>query len=316
MISRPREDDWDLTPVIDLIYSLSIGEEACTKVRSIPSPPNGLQEEYGTIAIANGFNQESQLGNFDKIWQHLGQPLNLLPPIASPESESTSDECFEANGATEQLNPKEVRWRDEVERADIADVDDNHDPYDLSGLTKAQRRKARRKQRRTELAQALPCGRATSSDSEDSPIKDVAALQSPNRQAVINEILHGTTTSETATGRLRSGKSFRSDVLSDNGIMAVASSPSTNKAIQVLKPQKENHFAATTAKKARLIAMLIQGFVDERQYLNNISPLQQADPDADVMGKGVHVFVDASNVCLNLVHVSSCVFWLTAVFRS
>lgn len=308
MISRPREDDWDLTPVIDLIYSLSIGEEVCNDFKPILSPSNGLQEEYGSIARKDGFSQESQLGNFDKIWQHLGQPLDLLPPIASSESESASDECFEANGATEQSTPKEVRWRDEVERAEIADNDDSHDPYDLSGLTKAQRKKARRKQRRTELAQPLPCGRATSSDSEDSSTKDVAALQTPNRQAVIYEILHGTTTPETATGRLRSGKSFRFDVLSDNGISAVASSPLANKAIQVLKPQKENQFAATAAKKARLIAMLIQGFVDERQYLNNISPLRQADPDPDVMGKGVHVFVDASNVCLESIHFSSHFF--------
>jgi len=314
MSPRPREDDWDFTPVIDLIYSLSIREEAYTQIEKTESFSSALPEKLIKSTNDNGFDQNTKLGNFDKIWQYLGQPFDLLPPDVVPLSEGKSIGRLERHGIDHQFPLKEVRWRDEVEGADLADNDENDDPCNLSGLTKAQRRKARRKHRHKERAETSTYGRAPPSGSEDESGKDIQAPQTPDRQSVIYKIIHGTPTPEITNGRLRSGKIFRSEVLGDSGALAAASPPSAKQAIQILKRQKDSAFAIAAARKAKLLAMLTETFIDERQYLSNVSLIQFFSTNTEDAGEGIHVFVDASNVCLEDT-LKLCVSSLTIVTR-
>ncbi len=296
MSPRLREDDWDFTPVIDLIYSLSIREEAYVQIKHARDLSSPLPKETIISENRNGFEQNARLGDFDKIWQYLGQPLDLLPPKVSPIPVEGSIAGLGENGVDEQSPLKEVRWRDQVEGADLADNDENDDSRDLLSMTKAQRKKARRKQRHRERTEVLTDGKVPPSGSEDESGNDTQATNTPNRQAVIYKILHGTSTPETTTSRLRLGKISRSESLGDSGALAVAFSPSAKQAIKILKPQKENIFAVAAAKKANLIAMLSETFIDERQYLSNYSLLQHVSTNTKDAEEGIHVFVDASNV--------------------
>lgn len=315
MSPRLREDDWDFTPVIDLIYSLSIREEAYTSIKNTGHFSSALPQQSIVSVNEDGFEQNAQLGNFEKIWQYLGQPLDLLPPNLSPVPVEGPFAYSRENGVDEQSPLKEVRWRDEVEGAELADNDEKDDPCDRLGLTKNQRRKARRKQRRKERAEILINGRVPLSGSEDESGKDNQATKMPNRQAVIYKILHGTSTPETSTSRLRSGKIFRSESLGDSEALAVAFNPSTEQAIQKLKPPKDNALAIAAAKKANLIAMLTETFIDERPYLSNVSSIQHISTNTKDAEDGIHVFVDASNVCHEPIPYGSCTLLLTGVTR-
>ena len=287
------EEDWDLTPVIDLIYSLSIGEESQAQVDRYGDHWNLTQARPHIPVVAE---ETVQLGNFDKIWKHLGQPLDLLPPNVPPIPEGEYIEILNNNGCDYTTPLKAVRWRDEFEGTDLADNDESYDPQNLSDLTKTQRKKVRRKQRQKDRVEALVNGSHTISGSEDDSEKDIRVPRAPDRKAVIDDILYGKSKPEAVPGHRRSRNASRTGPLNDAGEWPVACPHSARKEVQILKPERESAFAIAAAKKARLIAMLIEIFVDERQFLNNISLVQHVDTITENPVDGIHVFVDASNV--------------------
>lgn len=298
MISRPGEDDWDFGPVFDLIHSLSIsgGENAHQKTISSDTDSNPREQATSTAA-AKVHDQETQLGDFDKIWQYLGQPLDLpAPPVTTGPSPSLIDICS-GKAASEQRILKVVRWQDDVECANLADNDENNGIPDLSELTKQQRKKARRKQRHEgeALATQLTNSKTLRSGSEDESGKDAHEQKIPDRSGVIYQFLHGTPPSK-GTGRLRSGKLFRSRDSDDAGALPAAASPLPQQAIQVLKPVRETTLEVAATKKKKLMSMLSEKFINDRQYLSNLSFARNVASSTDAAAEGIHVFVDASNV--------------------
>lgn len=300
-----REDDWDFTPVIDLIYSLSVREDTYTH-KDPADFSSSLPKKSIFSENENGFEQNAQLGNFDKIWEYLGQPKFSSVPVEGSIISLTE------NDFVEQCSPKEVRWRDEVEGANLADDDANDDSCDPEELKnnqggKNQRRAAKRKQRRGERSEALINGRVLPSGSEDESGKDVKASQVLDRQAIIYKILHGVSEPGTATSCLRSGKIFKSDSVRDSKAVA-------KQAVQILKTKRQSALEVAAARRAELIATLTETFIDERQYLSNVSLVPNFSTNTNVAGDGIHVFVDASNVCYGSLY-KSCVLLLTNVIR-
>lgn len=301
MISRTGEDDWDFGPVFDLIHALSINNGEHTYQKTISSDTDSDPPEQPTnTAAAKAYEGESQLGNFDKIWQYLGQPLDLPGPTVTTGPLSSLINIWDGHAATEQRRLKVVRWQDDVECANLADNDENNGITDLSRLNKQQRKKARRKQRHEEreaLAakhtdrKGLPIG------SEDESGKDVQEPKTPDRSGVIYQILHGTPPPDGA-GRLRSGKLFRIQDADDVGALPTATSPSTKQVMQILKPARENTLEVAAAKKKKLVSMLKEKFVDDRQYLSNMSFTTNISNSIDIAPEGIHVFVDASNIMI------------------
>ena len=288
MSPRLLEEDWDLTPVIDLIYSLSVGEQPYVHIDRHSS--SFLEEPHIPTPPKNGSEQVALLGNFDKIWQHLGQPKSLQSPSVPPVSQGEYIEVLNSNDLDCSTPFKAVKWRDELEGAELADNDESYDSSNLSDLTKAQRKKVRRKQRHKAQAEALPSG------SEDDSGKDGRALQMPDRRAIIHQILHGDSTPDVQPGRLRSGKLFRSESSTGSGKWPVGSPHSAWKTVSDVKPPRDSAFALAAAKKSKLIAMLAETFLDERQYLSNFSFVQHVGTITASSVGGVHIFVDASNV--------------------
>ena len=299
MISRSGEDDWDFGPVFDLIHSLSISSGEHAHHWALSSDADSDQPVQATCtAAAKPGEQESQLGDFDKIWQYFGQPPDLPAHTVTTGSLPSLIDVWDGQAASEQRILKAVRWQDDIECANLADNDENFRAPDLSQLTKQQRKKARRKQRQEEqeaLAGRLMNRKALPSGSEDELGKDVQEPKTPDRSGVIYQILHGTPPPN-GTGRLRSGKLFRNQDPDDAGALPATASASAKEVIQILKPVRESTLEVAAAKKKKLMSMLNEKFIDDRQYLSNLSFTANIASGTDAPAEGIHVFVDASNV--------------------
>ncbi len=300
MISRSGENDWDFGPVFDLIHSLSISSGEYAQQERFSSGTDSDPPEQATCTTAAKSNeQETTLGDFDKIWQYLGQPLDLPAPTVTTGTLPSLTDVRDGQPASEQRTLKAVRWQDDVECANLADNDENNGYPDLSKLTKQQRKKARRKQRHEEreaLGGQLINGKALPSGSEDESGKDVQEQKTPDRSGVIYQILHGIPPPPNGTGRLRSGKLFRNQDPDDGGVLPATGSPSAKQVIQILKPVRESTLEVAAAKKKKLMSMLDERFIDDRQYLSNLSFTPSVASNTDAAAEGIHVFVDASNV--------------------
>ena len=298
MSPRPGGDDWDFTPVINLIHSLSINGEDCNHLKSAIPSTSPDRQVNGNLK-EDRLEQVTQLGNFDKIWEFLGQPLYVPPPIVSSGLTTDAIDILETTSGNEQSNLKGVKWRDEHEGGELADNDEIDDSQDLTGLTKSQWKKRRRKRRQAE-ANGVGDGKALPSGSENESEKEIQASRTPDTKGVIDRILYGTVP-EVEPGRLRLGKAFRAGLQIYPTAWPVASPQPMKEPIQILKsPPKENAYAVAAAKKARLMTMLNETFIDDRQYLSNISFTHTSSRDLDGTEEGIHIFVDASNVCSNL----------------
>ena len=302
MIPRQGEDDWDFGPVFDLIHSLSTSGEEHAHQKTISSDTASHSPEQGPYTAADkSHDQETQLGDFDKIWQYLGQPLDLPPPTVTTGPLPSLIDVWDGQPASERRILKVVRWENDVDCANLADNDENSGIPDLSSLTKQQRKKARRKQRlenREALAAQLINRKSLPSGSEDESGKEVQAPKSSDRSAVIYQFLHGTPPAD-GSSRLRSGKIFKGQDPDDAGVLPNPASSSPGKVIQILKPNCESSLEVGAAKKKKLMSMLNEKFIDDREYLRNLSFTQTLANSTDAAAEGIHVFVDASNVCCN-----------------
>ena len=300
MIPTPGEDDWDFGPVLDLIRSLSIsGGDYAYHERTSSDTDFDLPEQATFTASAIVHDQgKTQLGDFDKVWQYLGQPLDLPPPTIPTRPFPDFIDVWDGQIASEPPTVKVVRWQDDIECANLADNDEKNSIPDLSKLTKLQRKKERRKQRkeeRTTLTTQRRNRKALQSGSEDELVKDVQENRALDRSGVIYQFLHGTPP-PIGTGRLQSRKLFQNQDPEGAGAIPATASPSAKKVLQILKPV-ESALEDAVAKKKKLISMLNEKFVDDRQYLSNLSFTQNVANSTDAAAEGIHVFVDASNVC-------------------
>ncbi|MCJ1282791.1 hypothetical protein MMC26_002117 [Xylographa opegraphella] len=196
MVDLLEKEEWDLSPIINLINSLSAPDDVhlVTDVRSRRfndshyAPPSELQKA-----------DNPYLGNFDDIWKFLGQPCDVEAPKINPslkvdpyifsgpeDIHVTGDESSNDNG-----NAKAVRWRDETVGADLED-NDQHDRLNSitnnSGLSKSQQKRQRRKLRK-ELKDEAGCTTQPSasvvqsagiSDKEDNEQHDGPSLTANN----------------------------------------------------------------------------------------------------------------------------------------
>lgn len=307
MIPTPGEDDWDFGPVFDLIRSLSISGGDHAHQKKVYSGIHSDRPEQATYTAA--FHVEDpdkrQLGDFDKIWQYLDQPLDLPPPKFATGPLPAFVDAWDGQTANQQRTLKVVRWQDDIESANLADSNEkirneNGSILDLSNLTKQQRKKARRKQRQEErvaLAAQATNENPLLSGSEDESGKEVQEQKIPDRSGVIYQLLHGTPPPN-STGRLRSGKPFRSQDPDDAGALPAGASSSAKQVLQILKPVGETALEVAAARKKKLMSMLNEMFIDDRQYLSNISFAQNMANSMVAAAEGIHIFVDASNIMI------------------
>lgn len=175
------QPSWDFTPVFDLIHSLKTYDAASLAIqrenKKSPSPGETIIRDHVIESSKQG------LGNFDKLWDHLGVQRDLPTPLAVPhfgtpvtQEDVTKKDAYASDGAIYYpASSENVNWR----------YDDGHDLTDFqprspngeSQLNKNQRKKENRKARKeAERLQATQVGRSLTTemfvlgaDSESSP---------------------------------------------------------------------------------------------------------------------------------------------------
>lgn len=286
MSSKLAEVSWDFTPVLDLINSLSSGSEnlAQTDVSAAEShkspDPGSLTDELQT---------NTGLGDFDKLWRFLGQPSNTPSSKADvlPEVNSTVD-LSDALDLAAAIN-KGVKWRDEIQGADLADNDEIDSGTNLASLSKSQRKKARRRKRQESGAEAKYNRKALPSGSENESEVDRRAKRFRDRRAIIQQLIHDALP-EKRKGSLGRLEQARAQSDSETGRRPLRGS------LAAVFSSEQTGYATAAEKKAKLLGKLRTKFKEEQQYLDNIG-VPQRDISSDLStGTPVHVFVDASNV--------------------
>ena len=279
MRSTEGGDDWDFSPVIDLIRSLSYHHQRSKVDVYGPLEQVPSTTPAGSTGIPNSIDsRETGLGNFDELWRYLGRPLHV--PCNGESSEN------------EHGNTKGVRWRDEIDGADLADNEKIEDSSWLQGLTKAQRKKVRRRERRNALANALSNGRTVPSSSGTESEREAKGPATPDRKAIIHDLLDR----PLPDGNARNGMSVlkRPTSVHDDKLQKAK-----QLAADVLHVSRTQHaLAVAAARKAKLLNMLKERFIDERHYLNDFNLLQHTSPSHLNPAEGIHIFVDASNIMI------------------
>ena len=302
MSSKDRDDVWDFTSVIDLIHSLSSKAEKCTA--SDTSLGFSSEEPITPDQDIDDDKGRSELGNFDRLWKYLGQPLDVAPPIVNLEpsdasSEFPGGEAELAYASVDSSVSKGVRWRDEVEGADLADNDENYDPNSLPKLSKARKKKLRRKKKTQAMrarARFSPSLALTSSENEfETEEQDTTPIR--DRGSIIREILGGSRP-ETKNADLNTSLTEKAADQDTEAPKWPIANPRyfLRSSVRKQETPSQNPEASITeiaARKSKLLQKMRDQFILERPYLENISVVSIAGSLAD---SGVHVFVDASNV--------------------
>lgn len=282
MYSHLPSDAWDFTPVLGLINSLSNGS---SKSPEIPlSSKETLKVPSLHVHQSSSPDEKSGLGNFDKIWEFLGQPS---PPPAEPLLNVNSASHITAvNDVLDKVvgTSKLVKWHDAIEGADLVDNDR------VKEITSASSGKRHRRGRnRPKNTAPAPLGGVESEPEVDRTTVLV------DRRSIIQQLTLGPQMREKSNkGGLgpRDYSGTQSDPESHNCHLLKGSKSAA------LSSFHQTDYAKAAARKARLISKLRAMFVNEQHYLTNFgSPSKfgfgTASTDSDI-----HVFVDASNVSL------------------
>jgi hypothetical protein len=296
----PQTDgpDWDFSSAINLLKSLSLSNN---EAKPAPSSPPRPSFEPGQTLILN--NTSSHLGDFSSLWSLFGGSLNETVdnvPLSELDAENIS---------------KGVRWRDEL---DGADLEDNLEPspFDTAASIRTQKRAARRaraKLRAEKLGDLSNTGKGTVSDTAtdaESGGELERLRRSPDRRAVIQDILGRNRPSTRDTSSPPTSPSPPKDDIRSAKKKWPVSHPFLWSVDEFRSPTSRSQVfprdgLSTVARKVQLIKMLAADFPTESQYLSNSGLIEPAFTPLNVSTIGIHVFIDISNVSRKC-HGTSC----------
>lgn len=160
---------WDFHNVLDLINTLSPSNSQAKDVPPRPSiTKHDSMNESSSLPLASplqhfdAIDEGVSLGDFGKIWQYLGTPVNSPAPKpinASPTLQQRMPEKadYASDGAAYATPSKRkggIKWRDEVNAGDLTDyapLEEDEDEGDKK-LTKTQRKKKNKRERKRAAA--------------------------------------------------------------------------------------------------------------------------------------------------------------------
>ena len=289
---------WDLSDAIQLLNSLSF-----TSPISAPSHEPSLPS--GDPQIEN-YATEGSLGDFSSLWNFLGRPQALDDKQAAELVKYTINDQPSTEIDLKELQ-KGVRWRDEVDGADLEDnVEPTNDKAGTAYLRNQKRaaRRAKAKEKAAQLATVVAATQAISDTSDHESGEELESLRrSPDRRAVIDSILgrrrpgfnennSPPTSPSPPKSELRTPKR---DWPVSNPFVWSTPTTSTLSRSTIISPR--NSFNPRQRKQA-LITELIRRHPDEKKYLTNAGLLEPAFTPLNVSSIGIHVFVDMSNISI------------------
>jgi hypothetical protein len=286
---------WDLNDAIQLLNSLSFPN---------PSFSSAVERDPSdNHARVQGPPTGNSLGDFSQLWAFLGRPQQLDKETADELAKYQIDDEEVTDIDLSQLN-KAVRWRDEV---DGADLEDNVEPVNnkaTAAYLRNQKRASRRAKAKEKAAQLeLELAQKTVSDTTDRESgEELESLRrSPDRRAVIQSILgrprpelpdNSSPPTSPSPPFAKTRSTPREWPVSNPFVWAVSPSPSKHASIA-----PRDNFTPRERKQA-LITELIRQHPEEKRYLKNVGLLETAFTPLNTSSIGIHVFVDISNISI------------------
>lgn len=294
MCSETSNKQWDFTPVIDLINSLSPRIDHTS--HADPEPSGDLNFSSSYVLSAKEDDTYLGLGNFDRLWQYLRQPsINGFSNLEGLE-ETRPNQVLLKGFNTELTRNKGVRWRDEIEGAGLAESDDIEDTLNLAELSKPERKKRKRHKRRKGSLQGKNGVNVIQNGSEDdSEFSINNARRSQDRKVVIDDYLYGAV-SRTGTSRAILKNTSRLQSLSDQETRPIANPLPLSGTLAALFSPEQTAYATIAEKKGRLIKKLSSKFGIESKLLSSPKASNSISNGNIIKESGIHIFVDASNV--------------------
>lgn len=304
MLSQAVDHPWDLTPVIDLIYSLSSKDDPFIAYNgSLPSTITQPTDD----GEARGCNGEQSLGNFDKLWEFLGQsfdtpPLSIAPPSLAI-GDSLSDESRGSSGdfPSEQALHKLVDPQDGLEEKDTPKDEALHATPQPSNRTKKSKRKRREEAPAQEVQLASyggpPIIRTSSGEESDTGLQQLQ--YSSDRKSIIYEILYGNIHNRrksTSYGNPVPPKSTSKNTKAKDWPTSKTGQHTTR-----WQPDPQDYLSAA-AKKAKLVLSLCERFPAEKDCISALGAPKSLPTSNCLASTTVHVFVDVSNVSLGQIY--------------
>ena len=289
---------WDLDDAIRLLNNLSFeirDGEICQDVTVHSS-----KAQIGQDGIAGA------LGDFSVLWDFLGRPQVSDELQASELVKYAINDNPVAEVDLSQLN-KGVRWRDEVDGADLEDNVEPANDKTTAAYLRNQKRAARRakaKEKAAQLANIFTPDKTASDTSDHDSGEELESLRrSPDRRAVIDSILgrsrpslHDNSSPPTSPSPPKAElRTPKRDWPVSNPFVWTPTSNSTPTKSTVIAPRDR---LSLRDKKQALITELIRQHPEEKKYLKNAGLVEPAFTPLNVSSIGVHVFVDISNISI------------------
>ena len=275
---------WDFDSAINLLSKLSL-----PKLSLDNTPPDD--------AVRAPEHQDGGgLGNFDTLWDFLGRP-HTVENVTNLDTQQDKDPFDnEFSGDT-----RAIRWRDEF---DGADLEDNIEPVKPTAAslrtTKRAARRARARERAEQLTAARSADTDTGTDYESAGEELEALRKSPDRRAVIDNIL----------GRSRPGISEspptspsppkpkttpqREWPVSNPFLWTAPSVPSPSRNLVI---SARDGFTVQE-RKQKLIAFLRKQHREQDRFLKSSGLMMPEFTTLNTSSIGVHVFIDMSNISI------------------
>lgn len=199
MTTREGSTAWDLSPVLELVNTLSYLNSDAGRGPENEEAEIGDAAERVKARDVQHSGDNANLGDFAKIWQYLGVAAAPVANVSSRTSSCTNEHHaftskhdYTSDGAVRYgLRPREqktVTWRDDNSIDDVAPGSSPEREAMLNNiaekLTKAQRKKKNRKDRKAKEAAHSTW---TVSESE----ADNVFLQTPARKASLHVAVNG-----------------------------------------------------------------------------------------------------------------------------
>ncbi|EXJ89854.1 hypothetical protein A1O3_02921 [Capronia epimyces CBS 606.96] len=286
---------WDLNSAINLLQTLSLPKYDPSSARELVAPPSHHDAADERV--------DHSLGDFSILFDFLG---SVDTPDDQRDSELIKYEVNDEPVAEVELNhlSKGVRWRDEV---DGADLEDNVEPAKATAAYIRNKKRAERRARAKERAEKPPAQSEQKSISDTTDPESGEELESlrrsPDRRAVIDDIVgrHRPTIRD-AYSPPTSPSPPKSGLRTPKRDWPV-SNPFLWTAPGVPSPSHRIGFAprdglSPRARKQALITALTRQYPEEKRYLKNSGLLEPAFTPLNVSKIGIHVFVDISNISI------------------
>lgn len=295
---QPSEEipKWDFSSAIDLIKTFSL--LAPSDNASPPDIPSKQSFHAGAdFEPSLPTDTVPSLGNFGRIWDYL----------SLPHDKKTKAEEIVLEEDTERVS-KEVRWRDEVSGADLED-NVEAEQY-ISAASVRTRKRAARRARARERAEKAASGQVSfqenvsDSTTDNESDQDLDRLRrSPDRRAVIQDILHRTSNNIVDPPSPPTSPSPPKEQLRILKKEWPISNPfqwsaSTSHSSSLRNQIRRLGNLSREQRKSRLITRLLESFPSEAKYLRNKGLIHPEFTPLNTSDAGIHVFIDISNVGL------------------